>query len=385
MKKPTDRPARDPTVLRRALRRSWPALRMVVGLVAVGVGAWAISGKTGELSGITGYLNRLRWWWMALAVVGEFASYAALSSLQRRLLRAGRVDVKARTMLGITLAGSSIQSSFPGGTVFYLAYLFRQFRRRGADDVLSGWVLVAFNMLTFLALSSMALIGLAIAASTGSAYDLVEAILGIIAVALLLVIAFVERRRVLVHFATLVSLWRRLLGRRKSRSTPQEVVERWVAELAAVNPSRKQWSIAAVMAASTWLADLACLVLAFYAVGVGVPWRGLLLAYAAGQLASNLPITPGGLGAVEGSLTVALVTFGGGEESTVAAVLLYRLVSYWLMLVIGWVAWAGLAWSGRESEPVDAAAKAGSLPELTPAGAGDLHTSRDKEPSPWAP
>jgi uncharacterized protein (TIRG00374 family) len=358
---------------------------MVVGLVAVGVGAWAISGKTGELSGITGYLNRLRWWWMALAVVGEFASYAALSSLQGRLLRAGRVDIKARTMVGITLAGSSIQSSFPGGTVFYLAYLFRQFRRRGADDVLSGWVLVAFNMLTFLALSSMALIGLAIAASSGSAYDLVEAILGIIAVALLLVIAFVERRRVLVHFATLVSLWRRLLGRRKSTSTPQEVVERWVAELVAVNPSRKQWSIAAVMAASTWLADLACLVLAFYAVGVGVPWRGLLLAYAAGQLASNLPITPGGLGAVEGSLTVALVTFGGGEESTVAAVLLYRLVSYWLMLVIGWVAWAGLAWSGRERVPVDADATAGSLPELTPASAGDLHTSRNKEPSPWAP
>ncbi|MGC8514307.1 MAG: lysylphosphatidylglycerol synthase transmembrane domain-containing protein [Acidimicrobiales bacterium] len=385
MTEPTDRRASDPTVLRRFLRRSWPALRMIVGLGAVGVGAWAISGKTGELSGITGYLNRLRWWWMVLAVVGEFASYAALSSLQRRLLRAGRVKIKAGTMLGITLAGSSIQSSFPGGTVFYLAYIFRQFRRRGADDVLSGWVLVAFNMLTFLALSVMALVGLAIAASTGSAYDLVEAILGIIAVALLMVIAFVKRRRVLAHFATLVSLGRRLIRRRKSSLTPQEVVDRWVAELSAVNPSRKQWSIAALMAASTWLADLACLVLAFYAVGVGVPWRGLLLAYAAGQLASNLPITPGGLGAVEGSLTVALVTFGGGEESTVAAVLLYRLVSYWLMLGIGWVAWARLAWSARARLPVATGSKAGLLHELTPAAAVDRHTARKEDASPWAP
>lgn len=358
---------------------------MVVGLVAVGVGAWAISGKTGELSGITGYLDRLRWWWMALAVVGEFASYAALSSLQRRLLRAGRVDIKAGTMMGITLAGSSIQSSFPGGTVFYLAYLFRQFRRRGADDVLSGWVLVAFNTLTFLALSSMALVGLAIAASTGSAYDLVEALLGIIAVALLVVVAFVERRRLLVHFATLISVWRRLLRRRESKSTPHEVLDRWVTELAAVNPSRRQWSIAAAMAASTWLADMACLVLAFYAVGVGVPWRGLLLAYAAGQLASNLPITPGGLGAVEGSLTVALVTFGGGEVSTVAAVLLYRLVSYWLMLVIGWIAWAGLALSARGRPHVAAEAAPGSLTELTAGCAVDSSFARKKEASPWAP
>jgi len=36
-------------------------------------------------------------------------------------------------------------------------------------------------------------------------------------------------------------------------------------------------------------------------------WKGLLLAYGAGQLAADLPITPGGLGVVEGSLTIALV------------------------------------------------------------------------------
>ena len=54
--------------------------------------------------------------------------------------------------------------------------------------------------------------------------------------------------------------------------------------------------------------------LAFEAVGVDVPWRGVLLAYAAAQLATNLPITPGGLGVVEGSLTVALVAFGGAAR-----------------------------------------------------------------------
>jgi hypothetical protein len=78
-------------------------------------------------------------------------------------------------------------------------------------------------------------------------------------------------------------------------------------------------------------------------VGSGVPWKGLLLAYAAGQLASNLPITPGGLGVVEGSLTVALVAFGGGQVGTVAAVLLYRLISFWAMLPIGYASFGVLA------------------------------------------
>ena len=354
-------------------RWAWPALRAAIGLVALGVGAWAISGKTGELAGISGYLSHLRWWWMLLAVAGEIGSFAALSSLQRRLLRAGRIEIGAGKMMGITLAGSSIQSSFPGGTVIYLAYLFRQFRRHGATDVLSGWVLVAFNMLTFLALTTLSLVGLAVAASSGSSYDLVEAILGIIVVAIVLVVAFVERRRLLRHLVSLVALSQRALRRRRSARSPDDVVSGWIAELSAVNPSRKQWVRAAVMAACNWLADLSCLVLSFYAVGVGVPWRGLLLAYAAGQLASNLPVTPGGLGAVEGSLTVALVTFGGAEESTVAAVLLYRLVSYWLMLAVGWVAWATLAVASRRA-PSELQDRPGATGPNHPAGseAGDL-------------
>ena len=83
-----------------------------------------------------------------------------------------------------------------------------------------------------------------------------------------------------------------------------------------------------------------------------MPWRGLLLAYGAGQLATILPITPGGLGVVEGSLTVALVTFGGAQNSTVAAVLLYRLISFWLAVPVGWGAWGVLALVGRSRRPV---------------------------------
>ena len=98
-----------------------------------------------------------------------------------------------------------------------------------------------------------------------------------------------------------------------------------------------------------WVLDCGCLVLSFAALGVNVPWRGLLLAYGAGQLAANLPITPGGLGVVEGSLTVALVAYGGAETSTVAAVFLYRLVSFWGELPVGWIAWAWLARQRRRA------------------------------------
>jgi uncharacterized membrane protein YbhN (UPF0104 family) len=55
---------------------------------------------------------------------------------------------------------------------------------------------------------------------------------------------------------------------------------------------------------------------------------------------------------VEGSLTVALVTFGGAQDSTVAAVLLYRLISFWLLLPVGWGSWGAMALAGRSQRQV---------------------------------
>jgi uncharacterized protein (TIRG00374 family) len=102
----------------------------------------------------------------------------------------------------------------------------------------------------------------------------------------------------------------------------------------------------------SWLADVACLVAAFAATGGAVPWGGILLAYTAGQLAALLPFTPGGLGVVEGSLSLALVTYGGGQIETLAAVLLYRLISFWGLLPLGGVSY--LLLRGETAEEVHA-------------------------------
>jgi putative heme transporter len=327
--------------------RLWRFVRYAIALAAIGAGAYVVSGKTDELQGATSYLAHLRWGWVAVAAGAEVSSYLAYASLQRRLLLAGKVRVPMIPMTGISLAGSAIQNTLPGGVVFFAAYVFRQYRRFGADDVLAGWTLIAFNVVSFVALACIAAVGLALALSTGSANDLVEAILGIAIVALLVVIAWAERVRLLPHATRAVRLSQRMLRHPSPSLSPQEVIKGWLDRVGAISPSKADWARAATMSFSNWIADLGCLTFAFFAVGAGVPWKGLLLAYGAGQLAANLPITPGGLGVVEGSLTVALVTFGGGQDSTVAAVLLYRLISYWALLPVGWGSWTAMALSGR--------------------------------------
>jgi putative heme transporter len=62
-----------------------------------------------------------------------------------------------------------------------------------------------------------------------------------------------------------------------------------------------------------------------------------LRVYGVGITAQSLNITPGGLGVAEGSLSLALVATGLGTSQALAAVLLYRLASFWLVACAGWL------------------------------------------------
>jgi putative heme transporter len=306
---------------------------------------YVVSGRTDELGGATSYLEDLRWYWLAVAGVAEATSIVAYAALQRRLLAAGRVRIGIAALTAITFAGNAIENSLPAGPVWSGVFAFRQFRHRGADDVLSGWTLVAATAMSQIALIILAGVGLASAGSTGSALDLVGVIVGMIVLAGIVLVLW-NRRSFLVHqMAKPLALFQRLFHRPKG--DPRRLINGVLERMASVTPSRTDWLAALGMAMANWLLDIACLIVAFLAVGANVPWRALLLAYGAAQLAANLPITPGGLGVVEGSLTIALVAYGGARDSTVAAVLLYRLISFWALLPIGWIAWALVSWQLR--------------------------------------
>jgi hypothetical protein len=67
-----------------------------------------------------------------------------------------------------------------------------------------------------------------------------------------------------------------------------------------------------------------------------------------------IPITPGGLGFVEAGLTAMLTLAGIPAAQATVATLAYRLVSYWLPLAAGGVAWPMF----RRAYPVAAGAVA---------------------------
>jgi uncharacterized protein (TIRG00374 family) len=143
---------------------------------------------------------------------------------------------------------------------------------------------------------------------------------------------------------------------RRARVQPAALtrVSQYLGRLRVVRLSPTDWVVGCLLAAMTLFADCACLGFSFLAVGQPVPWRGLLPAYAVGQLASRLPMTPGGLGLVEGGLVGTLALYGTPAASSVGAVLVYRFISYWGLTGIGWPAVVGVSRERRSGsgEPV---------------------------------
>jgi hypothetical protein len=333
-------------------RRLRGALQLVFGLAVAGVALYVVGGQRGELQGALSYLENLKWQWVVMACVTEFLAIVAFGALQRVLLEAGKVHATLADMTAIAFAGNAIQNSLPAGPLWSNVFAFRQFKRRGADDILSVWVLVATSIASAASLALVAVLGLIFAHNSGVIWDLLAVAGGI--VGLLLIVRYLLRRHMwtLAVVTAIVRMCQRLI--RRPKGDARQLVDDGWARLTAVAPGRHVWALAFGFAAANWLWDCLALALCFIAVGSGVPWQGLLLAYGAAQLAINIPITPGGLGVVEGSLTIALVAYGGQKEATVATVVLYRLISFWGLLAVGWVAWAVLAWQTRRHERAQA-------------------------------
>jgi len=113
--------------------------------------------------------------------------------------------------------------------------------------------------------------------------------------------------------------------------------------LAGIHPPVRTWSLAFGLSAANWLLDVVALAFAFLSVGGRIPWGAVLLAFAGSKVVSSVGITPGGLGIVEGGLVAVFVAYGTNGPTAVAAVLVYRAITFLGLGGLGWVASAVLA------------------------------------------
>ncbi len=110
-----------------------------------------------------------------------------------------------------------------------------------------------------------------------------------------------------------------------------------------------------------WALDAVSLYVFLRAFGGNVAIDGLIVAFGIANVFSVVPITPGGLGIVEGIYIPMLVGFGLGRRTATVGIISYRVGQYWLPILIGWMCYLSLQfgpWS------IDRRRRLASLPKV---------------------
>jgi len=338
---PAARPAADRTA-GRSLR---DAARYIVGAAVGVIVLLLLVGKRSELAAAQHQLGHADLGWLGLGVIAESLSLWMFAWLQRRVLLLTGAGIPTRALMILSLANNAIANTVPGEPAVSSAYRYRYYRQHGVSGAGAGWTVFTVLIAQAIGMSLILLLGVIVAlAGATSAADAGAAAIGLVVV--VAAIAVLMRRDLVLRLAgAAVRATRRVTG--YPRGNIGARIDSTLARMREIPLSPRSAVEIMVIGTAVWFCDFLCLVCAFGAVHARVPWAGVLLAYGVAQVVGSLPVVPGGLGLVEGSLAVVLAAYGAGRVSAVAAALAFRLVNFWLAIAVGWASVALIAHLAR--------------------------------------
>jgi hypothetical protein len=302
-------------------------------------------GRRREVTGAFHELNHLNYWWLLGAFATEALSFVGYAYLQKVVLRMGGARLSLSSLTLVSLANIAIAYTIPGEPAVSSAYRYRFFRQHGASGASAGWAILSILIAQAIGMSLLLLLGVvvALAGNTG-AHDTALVVVGLVII--LAAGTLLVRRDLLLRFLrALVKLAKRVTGH--PRDDLGERIEHTLTRMRDIPMSTGSSIGVVAIATALWLVDFLCLVCCFGAVHAHIPWSGVLLAFGVSQIAASLPFIPGGIGVVEGSLAVILVAYGTHKVPALAVVLIYRLLTFWLAILVGWTCIAAIEWRVR--------------------------------------
>jgi uncharacterized protein (TIRG00374 family) len=112
----------------------------------------------------------------------------------------------------------------------------------------------------------------------------------------------------------------------------------------------RKGGLAVLGAAGFWAFNIGVLWASFHALGIQVPFAVVVQGFFLGMVANLFPLAPAGVGAVDAGMIGAFVLFGLPEETVFPAILIFRLISFWMPIPPGVVAFFQLRKTVRRWE-----------------------------------
>lgn len=297
-------------------RFRWRTVAVVIALV---VAAFLLVGQLSKVN-LGGALQKADWTWFAVALLGSALTYLG-SCLNLVAFVPKRVSILKGTL--VELSGAFFGLVTPA-TVGHVAVNGRFLHKQGVDGVTTATAVALSQLVNFIATIALLLVAALLSGTSVGATKIVPgprllAYFGGLVVVGALLITVVPWTKDL--------FWKRVWPR--IRGTWPQLLD------VLSQPTRLVQGVGGnlLLTASYALALIASL----HAVGAHPPIIATAAVFMAGNTVGAAAPTPGGLGAVEAVLVAGLTAIGIPAHEAVAGVLLFRLATFWLPILPGWV------------------------------------------------
>jgi uncharacterized protein (TIRG00374 family) len=284
-------------------------------------------------------LRSLFWWAVMIAIFAQWLSYAGNGYVIRSLVGLFGQRISLARCAAVVMASSSLALIW-GGQVTYSGSAIRWLRAAGVSEeaaLLTGILPAFINLLTILAVSMFGLLYLL------AGHRLSPALATVFALALALLVSLSVLIWLGMHYRSwLVALlndlgrfWAKLRRRPYDSRSLDETCERLFGAWDRMLGGR--WRGPVVGDVLNVVFDILTLYLLFFAAHYSASPGLVLAGYGLPLLAAKLSVIPGGLGIVEGGMVALYEALGVPSGVAVVVILSYRLISFWIPSLIGFV------------------------------------------------
>jgi uncharacterized protein (TIRG00374 family) len=280
-------------------------------------------------------------WLLLIGVALEMAALFCYTLLTKAALGDGGHSLSRQRLFRIQMSTKALSSIVPGGSAAGSALGYRLMTMSGVDGPDAGFALATAGLGSAVMLNLVLWFGLIVSIPVRGVNKFygTAAIAGVIIMgfAAALVFGLMEgtgrAERTLRWIA-------RKLGFSEDRAGA--AVRQVGGRLEALAKDRQLLFRVALWAAMNWLLDAAALWVFLRAFGKGLDFDALIIAFGLANVFAVVPITPGGLGLIEGIYIPTLVGFGLSRAQATVGVLTYRVAQFWLPIFVGGVLYATL-------------------------------------------
>ncbi|QNQ91197.1 flippase-like domain-containing protein [Corynebacterium poyangense] len=269
----------------------------------------------------------------------------AMAEVMYLLLENGAPRMRRRDTTRLSFAANAWATTLPGGPAFAAVFSFHVQRSWGASVVLSSWFIVLSGVLSSMWLAVLGLLGVFLLGAHLSLASLFSTLALMFAVAA--AVFYISRNPEFLAHGVIALITRFNKLTRAPANRWVDTVRHQILQLRSVELSPTRFSLAAFWSLMNWVFDILGLWASVWAITGSLPWLepepdsttlvGVVLAFVTAKIAGTAQVTPGGLGTVEAALVGTLVATGMTATTATGAVIIYRLISFIAITVIGWV------------------------------------------------